>query len=210
MAAYLGLPPVAACAALNLWNFALLSPTDDASNPDNLVALHTFTGTQDESWFYVVSDAMEARGGSMIPMMLGAVRSAQAGDASKVSEALCELAKCLRDLEALLGRMYEKCNPDVFYNDIRPMLAGSKNMSAVGLPNGVFYDEGEGRGTWRQLSGATNAQSSLIPFFDIVLGVEHLSTGQSMTTKENPFMKVGPHLLCRHWDISWAKTKSLV
>jgi indoleamine 2,3-dioxygenase len=163
---------------------------DDVSNPENLVALQTFTGTPDEVWFYVVSDALEARGGSMIPVMLEAMESAQTGDTGKVSEALCALAERLKELEALLGRMYEKCDPNVFYNDIRPWIAGSKNASAAGLPKGVFYDESEGRGSWRQLSGASNAQSSLIPFFDIVLGVKQHATGQQMNTKDNLFMKV--------------------
>jgi indoleamine 2,3-dioxygenase len=74
--------------------------------------------------------------------------------------------------------MYEKCSPPIFYHQIRPFLAGSKNMAAAGLPDGVFYDTGNGNGKWRQHSGGSNAQSSLIQFFDIVLGIEHRSTGE--------------------------------
>jgi len=113
----------------------------------------------------------------MIPIMLGAIASAQAGDAGKVSQALSALPECLDELAVLLHQMYEKCSPNVFCNEIRPWLAGSKNATAAGLPKGVFYDEGESRGSWLQTSGASNAQSSLIPFFDIVLGVEHHATG---------------------------------
>jgi indoleamine 2,3-dioxygenase len=75
--------------------------------------------------------------------------------------------------------MYEKCNPMVFYYEIRPFLAGSKNMSAAGLPRGVFYNEGNGEGQWLQLRGGSNGQSSLIQFLDIVLGVEHTSSGNT-------------------------------
>lgn len=46
-------------------------------------------------------------------------------------------------------------------------------MGHSGLPRGVFYDEGDGNGEWRHNSGGSNAQSSLIQFFDVVLGVEH-------------------------------------
>jgi indoleamine 2,3-dioxygenase len=83
---YLGLPPIATYAALNLWNFAPLSPSDDLSQPDSLATLHTFTSTPDESWFYAISNVIEARGGSMIPVMLGAMNSARANDTHKVSE----------------------------------------------------------------------------------------------------------------------------
>ena len=52
-------------------------------------------------------------------------------------------------------------------------------MEAAGLPNGVFYDEGEGRGRWRELRGGSNGQSSLIQFFDVVLGVVHAAGGDT-------------------------------
>jgi len=73
--------------------------------------------------------------------------------------------------------MDEKCDPQVFYHRIRPYLAGSKGMENVGLPRGVFYDEGDGKGQWRALRGGSNGQSSLIQFWDLVLGVEHVSCG---------------------------------
>ena len=56
-------------------------------------------------------------------------------------------------------------------------------MSVAGLPKGVFYDEGDGRGEWRMYSGGSNAQSSLIQFFDIVLGVEHHSQAGTKASK---------------------------
>ena len=100
--------------------------------------------------------------------------------------------------------MYEGCEPMVFYHQIRPFLAGSKGMSAVGLERGVFYDlgpagEGNGeeggegveeeeveevrgqkrKGKWMAYRGGSNGQSSLIQFWDLVLGVEHVSAGNS-------------------------------
>lgn len=87
-----------------------------------------------------------------------------------------KFSTCIQDCGALLQRMHERCRPEVFYHIIRPFLAGSKNMSAAGLPRGVFYDEGEGKGEWRQYSGGSNAQSSLIQFWDAVLGVKHVPT----------------------------------
>lgn len=125
--------------------------------------------------------AIEAHGASIIPVMLSAISAIQTQPKSPstshiVLGALIKYSYCIREIGALLKRINEKCNPDVFYNRIRPFLAGSKNMAVAGLPRGVFYDEGEESGEWRMYSGGSNAQSSLIQFFDIVLGVEHKST----------------------------------
>jgi len=109
--------------------------------------------------------------------MLKAIDAVKVNNSHLVLGALVVMAYCIRDIGSMLKRMDEHCAPEVFYNEIRPFLAGSKNMSAAGLPNGVFYDEGEGKGQWLQYSGGSNAQSSLIQFFDVVLGVEHSPTG---------------------------------
>jgi Indoleamine 2,3-dioxygenase. len=126
----------------------------------------------------MISVAIEARGAKIIPMMLNAIDAVNMNDSIRVTELLNELTQCLGELTAILERMYEKCSPPIFYHQIRPFLAGSKNMAAAGLPDGVYYDTGDGNGEWRQYSGGSNAQSSLIQFFDIVLGVEHRSTGE--------------------------------
>ena len=178
IASYLGVPPTATYSALDLWNFT--APLNsDLSQIENLSVLHTFTGTMDEAWFYLISVAIEARGAEIIPVMLRAIDAARAGDSQLLVECLLVFADSVKQIGIILERMYEKCRPEVFYHQIRPFLAGSKNMSAAGLPNGVFYDEGYGQGKWRQYSGGSNAQSSLIQFFDIVLGVEHSPTRNS-------------------------------
>ncbi|KAF2717273.1 indoleamine 2,3-dioxygenase family protein [Polychaeton citri CBS 116435] len=172
----LNLPPVATYAALNLWNWRLTGAGADIGEPDNLRALHTFTGTVDEEWFYMISTAVEARAASTIPLMIGAAQAALDEKHLDVSRALDEFANILDSLTKLIERMHERCNPQVFYHRVRPYLAGSKNMENAGLPIGVFYDEGDDGGEWRKYRGGSNGQSSLVHFFDVVLGVEHRSS----------------------------------
>lgn len=135
---------------------------------------------------------MESRGAEIFPRLLEAMRAVHVDYEDSVTEGLIVLAECINDLSVLLARMYENCDPYVFYHVIRPFLAGSKNMSAAGLPNGVFYDEGDGKGAWRQYSGGSNAQSSLIQFFDAFLGVKHHATGEGSekTAKAQAFISV--------------------
>ncbi|RYP02464.1 hypothetical protein DL764_005791 [Monosporascus ibericus] len=174
---HLELPPVATYAALNLWNFT--SSRNDFTDLDNLKALNTFSGTEDESWFFCLSAAMECQGAYVIPIMLDAIEGIHRKDYQIVTDSLETLRDCIEKLSRLLERMHERCDPMVFYHQIRPYLAGSRNMEDAGLPNGVFYEEGDGKGRWRQLRGGSNGQSSLIQFFDVVLGVEHNSSGNA-------------------------------
>nr|BAK81919.1 indoleamine 2,3-dioxygenase alpha/beta type [Tuber melanosporum] len=174
----LGIPPVATYAAVCLWNYRLRDLNKPADDPENLESLLTFTGTEDEAWFYLISVAIEARGAPTIPLMLEAMRAARDDDTQTVKDCLNIFSSRIEDLTLLLKRMYEKCRPHVFYFGIRPFLAGSKRMAEAGLPNGVFYDTGSDDDCYREYSGGSNAQSSLIQAFDIILGVEHYPTGQ--------------------------------
>lgn len=178
ISAHLELPACATYAALTLWNYKISGPESELTNPDTLSLLTSFTGTRDEEWFIVISVAIEARGAKLVPLMLDAIAAVNAHDAPRVAALLCRFTDGLRELNAILKRMYEHCAPAVFFHQLRPFLAGSKNMSTAGLPDGVFYDVGDGHGEWHQYSGGSNAQSSLIQTFDIFLGVNHSATGE--------------------------------
>ncbi|RAL11059.1 indoleamine 2,3-dioxygenase [Aspergillus homomorphus CBS 101889] len=183
---HLELPPCATYAALNLWNFKVSQDDTDLTDPDNLFVINSFTATKDEEWFFVLSVALEAKGAQLISLMTNAIQAASADDAALVKSHLDQLSDGLVELGELLERMYEHCQPAAFYHQLRPFLAGSKNMAAAGLPRGVYYDMGEGEGEWRQHSGGSNAQSSLIQTFDIFLGVVHHATGEAKGSDGKP------------------------
>lgn len=209
---HLELPLVATYAGLVLWNWKPIFDNERVDTLANLDMIDTFTGSLDEKWFYLISVAIEARGAPLIPLMLKATKAAAYGDRATVTECLRSFAERLDELGALMVRMYDNCDPHVFYHRLRPFLAGSKNMADAGLPNGVIFDDGGpiNKQRYVQYSGGSNAQSSLIQFFDVVLSVEHRPTGtkaqeHSETGKKKPsappesFMKEmrkympGPH-----------------
>lgn len=183
--------PVATYASLNLWNWRPLQDGADLTQPENLLALHTATGTDDESWFFIISNAMEARAGPLIETMLAAIDAVDANDVPTIIHALRYFQRGMRSIGELLERMDERCNPQLFFHTIRPFLAGSMNMEAAGLPNGVFFDEGGGKGSWRKYRGGSNGQSSLLQFFDAVLSVDHTRSGH-FHTEMRGYMP-GPH-----------------
>lgn len=194
-------------AAANLWNFTCSG--DDFSQLEDLNTLFTFTGTESESWFLLVSVAMEAKAAPIIHTLMDALERVKEREYDLVADGLDAMTECIRHVGDLLERMYEKCDPITFYHRIRPFLAGGKNMEAAGLPRGVFYDEGNGQGQWRQLRGGSNGQSSLIQFFDVILGVEHGthgSAGQKSFHDEVRGYMPGPH---RRFLVHAARTGSI-
>jgi indoleamine 2,3-dioxygenase len=172
-AEHLEVHPIATYAAFNLWNWRPLEDSLDITQPDNLVALHTASGSDDESWFFIISNAMEARAGPMIETMLAAIEAVDMDDTNTVIESLRYFKRSLDSIGSLVERMDERCDPQRFYHEIRPFLAGSMGMESAGLPKGVFYDEGEGKGSWRKYRGGSNGQSSMLQFCDAVLSVNH-------------------------------------
>ncbi|CAG8952969.1 hypothetical protein HYFRA_00007685 [Hymenoscyphus fraxineus] len=198
---HLSLPPTATYAAFNLWNFAPLNPNLPLNQPENLRCIHTFTGTESESWFLLISVAIESHGAPLIPLMTSALSAIATNNSHVVLSALLQFGYIVREMGILLHRMNERCDPMVFYTEIRPFLAGSKNMSHAGLPQGVFYEEGPDedgneKGKYRQYSGGSNAQSSLIQFLDIILGITHTSPSTpsktTFLTEMRSYMP-GPH-----------------
>ncbi|KAM5443158.1 putative indoleamine 2,3-dioxygenase [Microsporum ferrugineum] len=188
------IPPVLTCAAANLWNFSCSG--NDFSRLDDLQALISFTGTETESWFLTGGVAIEATGAKVVQPLLKALQAVETREYMVIIRGLEALKLCIDDMTALLTRMYERCDPMTFCHRIRPFYAGSKNMATAGLPRGVFYDAGDGKGEWKKFQGGSNGQSSLIQFFDLVLGIEH--NDPAKPKRENFHMEArdcmpGPH-----------------
>ena len=186
--------PIATLSALTLWNYSTLFATKEGEilTLDNLTTLQTFTGT--ESWFYLISAAIEARSTFILPLLLSSLHSVRSGNISHLTADLRLLATEIVEMSAIIQRMNSECDPDIFYNSIRPYLAGWNKISPAGLPYGVIY-EGTSRfytnpphpvdwiTGYRTYAGGSNAQSALIQALDIVMGIDHRPTGEKRDTE---------------------------
>lgn len=189
----LGVPPLATYSSLVLWNFKLADKCKKTETGcldlENITTINTFTGTVDESWFYLVSVRFEKIGSACLKhglQMLRAIRRGDKEDAAVIDavviDGLKNLAATIERLSKTLMEMELKCEPDVFYFKIRPFLAGWTNMSHMGLPQGVKYGA---EGQYQIFSGGSNAQSSLIQTLDILLGVKHTANAAHSSTGNN-------------------------
>ncbi len=123
----------------------------------------------------MVSVAAESIGGAIIHTILSAIRAAISRNFPAVTAALLQLASHLSEITTIMARLPEQCDPMPFYHDVRPFYAGTKNMESAGLPRGVLYDTGDGKGEWKKFRGGNNGQSSLFPLIDLALGIQRSS-----------------------------------
>ena len=197
---HLGIPPVGTYASVVLYNWRLADPSCGVS-PENLRTLHTYTGTRDEEWFYLVSMFCELAAAPGISAAIEAWSAIEESNSIHLVACLSRVASSLVEIRKSLDRMYEECKPDVFYHKIRPFQSGYTDTDT--FPNGLIYD-GLSEDPQR-FGGASAAQSSLIPVFDILLGVEKTGEGGNFLRQQRWHMP-RPH---REFLMTLAKRPSL-
>lgn len=156
--------------ALN--NFRLLDPYKGITL-ENIEPILTFTGSKDESWFVKIHIVIE----SICAKALSAAHEMCSRTDLK-DEKLCALLKIITSsMNAtipILSQMKNGCNPDAFFNAIRPNYTGWDQVKSQGN-NGVKLDGFTllGPGLLFSFRGASGAQSSFLPALDAALGIEH-------------------------------------
>ncbi len=163
VATRLGRPPIVQHATLVLNNWRRLDPTQPPAL-ENLDTQATFTGSSDEKWFYLATLGVELAAAPMITALATAVDRSRDATDQELERLLATVEPGIRAMTAALMRMRERCEPHVFYNRIRPYLAG---WPAPGL---IYSGASETPQVW---SGGSAAQSALLQSIDAALGIEH-------------------------------------
>ncbi|KAJ1660585.1 tryptophan 2,3- dioxygenase [Dispira simplex] len=184
--------PVVCSPSVVSWNWHKLDP-ESPLELDNMAVLQTFTGSTDEAWFYLITGAVEARAVELIRRIPGIFKTIAEEDHQALVEHLGVFHAVLSDSIHILERLYEQCDPYVFYWKIHPFLAGWNNMKSAGLPHGVLYrgvddidmdpDDPRLDSRRRLYAGGSAAQASSFHVFDILLGVQHYPTGLPKTER---------------------------
>jgi indoleamine 2,3-dioxygenase len=226
------LPPIHTYSDTVLYNWALIRPQPSPSDPndleallfplsasstasapalDNLKCLTTFTGTHDEEEFYLASARIEFRGVEALKIMRETMDEAFVGDDTalrRITSYLQKLSVVIRDLAQLLANVRQGCDPEFFYNQIRPWLGGQG--STKWIFEGIEEDPTFVQST--ELSGPTAGQSSLISALDIFLGVSHGSspTSEQFLRRMRMYMPRHHRNFLRHLENNPRPLKALV
>ena len=154
-------PPVMSYANMVLNNWQRVDPDGDLSL-ENIDLLQTFTGLTDEAWFFRVHAAIEARSGAVLQAANAAITAVREEDDNAMLSALRTIRQGLVDIVQIFHRMPEHCDPDVYYQAVRPFLFGLSDVIFEGVDTQP-----------RSYHGGSGAQSSVIPAVNAALGVRH-------------------------------------
>ena len=158
----------------------------------------TFTPTPDEEEFYLCSARIELRGAQALSLMRVILDEIFIGDdiaVRRTTRLLSALTRVIGDMKALLEGLKSACDPDTYYNDVRPWFCGQDadaggrvwvfeaiedaQAGADAAADADGQGKGEGGGIAiaepKELSGPSAGQSSIIHVLDVFLGVDHES-----------------------------------
>jgi indoleamine 2,3-dioxygenase len=144
-----------------------------------------FTGLLDEEEFYLCSGRIELRGVQALEIMQATMDEIFIGDITamwRITMYLRSLVIVIGDLKALLMDVRRACNPDRYYNLVRPWFRGEdsdihkRKWAFEGMEDALL--EGVPLLEPIELSGPSAGQSSLVHVLDIFLGVDHVKPGE--------------------------------
>jgi indoleamine 2,3-dioxygenase len=113
---------------------------------------------------------VEARGAPAVAQLVRAQQAVAGGDVAALTDALSRIAGLIGEMSAALMRMYERCDPYIFFRRVRPFLA---SWPAPGVVYEGVSEEPH------VFAGGSAGQSSLIQALDAALGVRHPSPQSS-------------------------------
>lgn len=196
------------------------SPTDPP-HLNHIRSQKTFTRAPDEEEFYLCSARIELRGAQALSLMRAILDEIFVGDdiaARRTTKYLSALAQVIHDMKALLEGLKTRCDPDMYYNDVRPWLCGQdadargrkwvfEGLSEDGCVSptetadaGAVRDVAVAIAEPAELSGPSAGQSPVIHVLDVFLGVDHeLSDGKpSFMTRMKAYMPYQHRLFIDH------------
>ena len=180
----LDIPPLLTYSDTVLYNWSFKTKPksrDVVPELDNICSQTTFTTLVDEEEFYLCSARIELRGVEILEMMRVTMDETFIGDAiavRRITEHLNTISGALGELKSLLLSVKNLCDPDIYYNEVRPWFRGEDSLETHTQRKWIF--EGVEDDTRlhppTELSGPSAGQSSIIHVFDIFLGVDHQAT----------------------------------
>ncbi|XP_060042398.1 indoleamine 2,3-dioxygenase 1 [Erinaceus europaeus] len=170
----LGLPPILVYADCVLANWKKKDPSGPMTY-NNMEILFSFPGGDCGKGFFLVSLLVETAAASAIKVIPTIFEAMKCRDLDSLQMALSDVASCLNQALQVFRQIYVYVDPGKFFNVLRIYLSGWKGNPQ--LPDGLIYE-----GVWdtpKKFAGGSAAQSSIFQCFDVLLGIQQRTGGES-------------------------------
>ncbi|KAG7451434.1 Indoleamine 2,3-dioxygenase [Guyanagaster necrorhizus] len=165
----LDLPPVITYSDLVLYNWTTDPSTGEIYFPS------VFSGQGDEQAFYRASAVIELRGVEALDLIRQISDNILVGAVAQITKALVRMSVLIDDFKKVLLGLRKDCNSEVYYQQVRPWLRGEDSPPRKWMFQGLPGDSSE---MFKELSGPSAGQSTLIHALDIFFGINnHLANG---------------------------------
>ena len=158
-----GRPPISSHASIVLNNWRRINPKGPIEL-ENIRTIQNFLGGQDEDWFFLTTVMIEYLGAPAISAILKGLEAAASCDNKNFVDSLENIGEAINNCTNVLDRIPEKCDPHIFYTQIRPFLAGWPE-------EGIIYEGVSDEP--KVYIGGSAAQSSLLQSIDAAMGIFH-------------------------------------
>jgi len=160
-------PPILSYASYCLNNWSRIDPNLPIEL-GNIKLIRKFVECYDEDWFVLVHVEIEHKGAKLVDNVLGLKRLIRKENPpiSSVTTLLAYVEDSLVGINKTMNRMPEKCSTDVYFNKVRPYIFGFQDV----VYEGCFENKPQ------SYRGETGAQSSLVPFIQLSLGITHIES----------------------------------
>ncbi|ESO84723.1 hypothetical protein LOTGIDRAFT_236096 [Lottia gigantea] len=138
---------------------------------ENMKSTYKVPGGDSCNWFCIVTGAVELEVANSLKPILTILNGVQNGDTEVVITNLQNLTSVIRQLKTVVSRMHDNLSSELFYNVIRPFLAGWGGEDSP-MPDGLIYEGVENNKPIKALGGSA-AQSTILQTIDAVLGIKH-------------------------------------
>ncbi len=154
-------PPMLSYDGYALYNWYRL----DKNQPialGNIDTIQNFVPLYDEHWFILVHVEIEALAANYLGEILSLMRGANGRDSDLVTRVVRRITDGLRQQIAVLKRIPERMDPDLYFRTFRPYIRFFENVRYEGIPGYLANQRGE-----------TGAQSSVIPTLVAFFKIQH-------------------------------------
>jgi len=121
-----------------IYNWERKNPTESHKIYDNLRLRYSFTGTIDEETFFLISTFADFQMATIFKAMYDANQNITEGNDDAILKNLQDIKTSFDNIINHMGIMKQHNRPMIYYNQLRPYLAGYSDKKY--LPSGVLFE----------------------------------------------------------------------